>query len=68
MPTIASPAVPMHEEEAPAAPDTPDASAVSPEESPTAEDDLGCVPQEKDDPPETRQGLWRQILGFVARK
>jgi pSer/pThr/pTyr-binding forkhead associated (FHA) protein/chromosome segregation ATPase len=68
MPTIASQTVPMHEEEVPALPDTLDASAVSPEERPTAEDSSGCVPQEKDSPPEARQGLWRQILGFVVGK
>jgi chromosome segregation ATPase len=62
------PSVPGNEEEASAPSDTPPSSAEPLEESQPAEDIQSYLPQQKDSRPESRQRLWRQIVGFVLGK
>jgi chromosome segregation ATPase len=64
----ASPIVPADEGEASAPSDTPHGSAAALGGGQPAEDVDGCLPQQTDSRSEARQGVWRQIFGFVLGK
>jgi hypothetical protein len=68
-PTLAAPpAIAADEGEASVPSDTSHGSAASFEGGQPAEDVLSCLPQQTDGQPEARQGVWRQIFGFVLGK
>jgi hypothetical protein len=64
----ASPVVPADEGEASASSDTPHGSAAPLGGRQPTEDIDGCLPQQTDSRSEARQGVWRQVFGFVLGK
>jgi hypothetical protein len=66
--SAASPVVPADEGEASAPSDTSHGSVAALGGGQPAEDVHSCLPQQTDSRSEARQGLWRQIFGFVRGK